>query len=223
MRILRYSVFVSLIAFSSIWVVGQSNKPPVPKAVDNTSVSATDFFGTAVNGIYTNRFLGFRLSAPEKYIFIEAVQADIESRAGIEMLKGGNNAANKKIDEALAKQVTLFGWLELPQGTPGNSVIEALAVKQGKGVTAPLALAASTRMITTNPDVRIERSLGNVKISGRDFSGAILRLKLNGIELYQEYYITMLRGYSVHFTLTYFNDEGRQKMLKVLRSIEFSK
>lgn len=219
------NIFVlCVMALSCISGFGQRTSPARPKPVEPVeSVTSRDFYGYLENGKYVNKFFGFRLSAPESYSFIGAAEAETKSRAGIDMIKGNNAATVDKFDAAAAKQAMLFGWTELPFGSPGNSIIEAGALKQGKGVTAAMALGASTNLLALSPNYKFDKALGNVLFNRRSFAGVAMNVEANGIKFKQEAYIIMLKGYSVQFTLTFFDDTGRRKMHDVLRSIEFTK
>lgn len=203
-------------------LIAQTPRPPKPVDVWGSPTSkVVNVYGLVENGKYSNSFFGFNVTAPEHFTAVESEAAKLAMKAGTDLLKTGSNT--QKLDTAAASTLTLITFLQKPSGTPGNAVLEIVAAKQQPGVTANMALLASTNVLTSNPSFRILKSLDRVKFGGRAFAGASLIGEVRNVTLNIESYVIMLKGYSVHFTISSTNESGRTAMLDVLQTIEFAK
>lgn len=184
-------------------------------------IAEAEFFGSITKGSYANAFFGFRFVIPDGFTVLDHKQIEIYSRAGADLLKGGNEEASKKIDKAMLTEASLLGVAQKAPGQPQNAFLEIAVQKQTVGITANIALAASTTLITSTGKARLVKSLGS-KFGGRAFAGAQFEFDLP-LKLTQEMYVIILYGYSVHFVISYSTTEGRDNMLLMMNSIQFIK
>lgn len=220
-----YVIIVLVFGMASISTRAQSD-PPRPKrtvVLGSADVSSREFLGQQQKGTYSNSFFGFQLTAPESFSFVDQELAKLQVKAGADMLRTEKGTNDRTIDEALVKQSLLFAITQMPLGTPRNSVLEVVALKQQFGVTANMALSASAGIYAANPDFKILKSLDNVRFGGRSFAGIVITTEKYGPTLTLELYVIILRGYSVHFSITSSTGDGREAMIRLLRGLRFTK
>lgn len=183
--------------------------------------SEANFFGEISNGQYTNKYFGFSIRLPEGFPTMTSEQIALLTKAGADMMKSDSGAGATKIDAAMLTQATLMAVSEKPLGQPENAFLEIPVQKQKTVGTANMALAASVILATSGGKARLVKNVER-KIGKRVLPGAVLELNV-GIKLTQELYVVMIKGYSVAFGITYSTAAGRDKMLSILDSLEFSK
>jgi len=190
-----------------------------PKRADGTP----SLYGVVSENKYTNEFFGFSFPIPNGFTVIEPEEALLWAKAGGDMLKVENGKTSKDIDNSIAKQATLLAVAERPMGSPGNSALEVVVLKQGNGITANMALVASVSLITSTGKLKLMNSLTNPRFGGLAFAGALVTGEFNSVKISQEMYVIMRRGYSIHVVVTYSTDEGRKSVMGILEKIQFTK
>ena len=217
LKSLKKSTVLWILAITLFTGFNTLGQPPVPKAISTQE----NLFGLASAGKYENKYFGFSFKFPEGYTVVESEEAKLYSKAGVDVLRNTDIRKSKGLDEAFANQATLFGLLQKPFGSPQNAVIEIIARKQAKGVTANMALLASTSLMTSSTGYKLTKVLPNPKFGGKTFAGAKLDGEFNSVKLTQELYVIMRREYAVYIGVTYSTDEGRTNMIDVLNSLVF--
>ena len=214
----RHSIILGLFLAVLGFSVNSLGQPKIAKSAPGQQ----NIFGLTEVGKYDNSYFGFKFHFPESYTVVQSEEAKVYSKAGADILRGGGQQNSKRFDEALARQATIIGILQKPYGLPQNAIIEIVAAKQAKGVTANIALAASTSLMTTSTGYKLTKSLDNATFGRKRFAGARLDGEFNSVKLTQETYVIMRREYAIYIAVTYSTDEGRKNMIAILDSLEFA-
>jgi hypothetical protein len=212
MRRVSLVLFLTIVFFSEL--AAQSSAPP-------TKPAATGNWGAVQNGKFISERLRLSLPIPSNFTVISTVDAEILASAGADLLKQGT-ASEKRIDEAVGRSILLVALAEKPIGSPQNSALELVVVKQQSGVTANMSLAASVMLLKGSP-YSLKRSLGSVKIGSNTFAAAEFEASFGEIKFMQRMYVVMHSGYSIMCAITYFSDPQRAEMEKVLSTLSLTK
>ena len=164
--------------------------------------------GQGVNGVYTNKFFGFSISHPDGWVPV--------TRAT--MRKLGKEAARfaRKSDSELARMLErgdltsyqLFMFAQYEIGTPGEFNHNIVC-----------SIDKLTRRVDTMPKVKreIKRVLSRLRIKSTGVDGPVTvgsntyerlggSIRMHGVDVAQEYYIILKKGYALTFVLSY--EEG---------------
>jgi hypothetical protein len=212
MRRVCFCLLLSVI-FASNLAAQNPAAPPKPVAKES--------WGSVENGKFVSKKLRLSLPIPSDLTVISTAEAEILTDAGVDMVKQGT-ASEARIDEAFKRSIILLGIAESPVGSPQNSFLELVAVKQVKGVTARMSLAANLMVLKGSP-YTLKRSLGEVKIGPNTYAAAELDVSFNEVNFMQRMYVVMHGEYAVVCAITYFSDAQRLKMEKVLSMLELTK
>lgn len=191
-----------------------------PPPVKNSNES---LYGNCKDGIYANKYFGFSFAVPSDFTVMETDEAKLYARAGVDILKKDSTGKAMRIDDAVANQATLVGILQKPFGSPQNAILEIVVRKQATGVTANMALAASTSLMTSSAGFKVSKLIDDARFGGVKFAGVKMNREFNSINLTEELYTIMRHNYAVYFGVTYSTEDGRKKIIKLLESIEFVK
>lgn len=184
------------------------------KGTGNTSVS------TFSDGTLTSSLLGLTLSVPVDFSTISLAEAQVLDEAAKNiMFKDGEG--KKEVEKAISRTIKVGIFTHKPYGEPNNSAIEIAAVRQGKGVTAKIALAANVALMK-NSNYTLTRSFPPTKIGANTFSIAEFEGTFAGIELTQRMYVIMNRGYSILIASTYLNEEQMEINERVIATLKLN-
>lgn len=183
-----------------------------------------DFLGNIKDGVYKNNFFGFKINSPKELFLLNQDQITIVKEGGQEILKTQNERNNKLIEEAGQKEVILYAAAEKPFGAEKNSSLNISVRKQPSSqVTSEMVLTATKKLLLANPKIKLVQDKKNVNLGGENFSTIELQSKFNNQSINQKIFITMRKGYSLTFVLTYEEGESLQLFEKLIQSLSFTK
>lgn len=166
-------------------------------------VTEDDFVGAIKDGKYTNDFFGLTFQIPVGWQALTYEEMSTAKTIGLEGMK--SNEA--KTDNALAKagkaEAVILAISKKPLGSIENAVLAVGAAKQPSSAITPKMVATASRSILlANPknksveDIRIET------IGGKQFATFVLDMDLFGNTIRLRYYATMVRSYSLTFSMS---------------------
>jgi len=188
----------------------------VAPTVKGTSDSTMEW-GTIKDGKFVSTRLGLTLPIPAHFSVLSSVESEMLADSGSDLMKEGI-VSEKQFDAAIARTIRLLAITEKPVGSPENSALEVVTVKQQKGITANMALAANVALLKGSPYV-LKRSLTPLKLGTHTFSGAELEGTFGEVKVTQRMYVIMHKGYSIVFASVYLNDKQRTEMEKILSAV----
>jgi len=199
---------------------GSGQSPSAPKG-GQQSVSAAEFFGEVKGNVYTNRFFKFSLSVPGSYTILARNEIEIYSDAGADAIGGKKGTGSTILDVARQNTVNLFAAAQKPPGSPDNSAIEIIAVRQPETATAELTLAATVKVMMGTGKYTVTQNLPNTILGGRSFSAVEFEMSAFGPLVGQRTFVTMQSGYSIMITIMSPKQSGFAAFDDVLKSIRF--
>ena len=208
----------NLLLFGFLFVVSASvfsQVPPKPKAVD--------FLGTVHENTYRNDYFGFTLTFPKGWIVADRETTDAATKVGLDVLKGKNERDNKAIEDSLSKEVVLLNVTKKPVGALGNAVFMMGTRKQmSDAVTASMVAEATKSLFDSSPTLRLVADTRVRTIGGRKFALLDYALQANGQTATIKYFVTVVKGYAISFSLSYDQDTDLAELQKVVESLQFA-
>lgn len=201
-----------LIAIAFFWTDLSAQTSP-PKRTPPEASS----WGSVSDGKFVSDRIRMSLQIPANLIVFSAVDSEILTNAGAELLKNGT-VQETKIDEAIGNAIRLVAVAEKPFGSPENSALELVAAKQQAGVTANMTLASNMMLLKGTP-FSLKRSLGSIKIGPNTFAAAEIEGSFGNLKFMSRMYVVMHRGYSIVCQATYYTETQRLEMEKVLATL----
>lgn len=182
--------------------------------------------GMTESGTYKNDYFGVSLNFPKEWVFQSADEMVETMEAGLEIVAGDNADKKKKLDLAKTKTLNLLmaSKFSLDSGEIGPSIVSVAeklsmlqGIKDGKDyLEAYIKQAKASQLPYEFAEIT------TVKVGGKDMDmlkGTIDNGDLGVVT--QEYYSTLIEGYSFNFILTYVDDASKAETDKILESVSF--
>lgn len=197
--------------------VGAQQAPEPARSVD---------VGTIKDSSYVNDYFGMRLTIPESWNVYDSQGRRILLERGRQEITGNDKSIQSGVDASVARTVNLLTVSKLPQNKTGvdNAIfacgaelVTGTAVKTGEDYLTEMKKILPYWKIT----YEIEKDVGSENINEADFGSMLLKIEKPGGTVRQKYYAITKRDYTVFCISTYMNEDDRQVMDKVIKSIRF--
>lgn len=184
--------------------------------------NSDQFLGELLEGKYRNGFFGFVLSPePEMYILSDQERA-IYKEAGVEMIGKDIKKGRAAFEKAASQEVLIFSVSLSKPGSTGVSSLNVGAIKQPTGTTPSEVCDLTAQAFLQNPMFTLASKTKPLKRAAKDFAQLELGVKSGERTLSVRYYVTIRKGYSLTFVITYLSKPDLDSLEKVLDSLEFS-
>lgn len=211
---------VIVIVVGSICVSAQTPSPS--RGTVKNNISAADFFGELNESKYINRFFRFSFAIPKEYFVLNREELEIYSRVGNDRIKGSSEGKTPMFDKSVQATIPLTAISRKQAGSPDNSALEIVAVKQPSGATANMVLSQTIKVMTETSTYVVNRNMGSVDFGGRSFVAVDADTTAFGVPLKQRTFITMQSGYALMITITYLSESGVSSFEDILKSLKFN-
>lgn len=181
-----------------------------------------DFFGTAGEGVYRNAFLGFTLNYPKDWSVLSRDEIEKAVQVGQDILQSQDKKNSAVIKAAVQREIVILAMAEKAEA-PGSAANLFVGVrKQPSGITSEMVIDATKKILLQNSSIKLVKDTGKIKLGGETFSSIELQNNLHGENIYQRFFITIRKGYSLNFVVTYKKPENLRAMENVLHSLSFT-
>ncbi len=184
--------------------------------VDKVVVQDLDtFIGSTIENEYKNNFFGFSLQYPQgwQYKNKEEIKKTIET--GIELLKTDNDKNNEELLSSIKQEIILFSTSNIKKDRNFGIGV----VKQPNQNILSKTIALKTKDIFLgNDNVKLAEDLEEININGVNYSTFSV---ISFDKIKSKIYLTMKRGYSISFVLTFINEEGKNDLELVMKTVKF--
>lgn len=178
----------------------------------------SDFLGAVKDTSYKNTFFNFALDFPKDWYRLDDMEIQTGKNRGVELLKTDREKTNKAFEEAVKKEVVIFAISQRKAGAEGNPNLAIGVLKQPSNqISAKTVVSVTRDFFLTNPKFKLIKDVENIKINGVVFSTITLETNINNKTVNQKIFMTMRKGYSIDFVLTYPNAEGLKSLEKSLQ------
>lgn len=185
--------------------------------------SATDFLGTTAEGAYRNGFFGFSLSFPKSWSSLNREQIEQSLAIGRDILKTREDKSNQVIEAAAEREVLILVITEKAKMLENIASLSVGVRKQAAAqITPEMVVDATRKLLLGNVGMKLVKDMQKVKLGGEAFASVELQNNWQGEYVYQKLYITVRKGYSLTFVITYKKSESLQAMENIMQSLSFT-
>ena len=184
-------------------------------------------YGTSENNIYTNAYFKLKITIPPTWTIQSKGYTDTIVSKGINKITHNNPALKPILKVKDIKDATLLMANQYKVAIPGE-------INPSIGITAENVIKA--RRIKTGEDYLIEakkilsatnigytfKNISREQINGCVFYKLNTEVKTKSITIKQDYYSTLMKGFSLSFILTYSTNKQKKGLLKIVKSAQFS-
>jgi hypothetical protein len=216
--VVTFTLQAALFLVCSSVASGQSKPqpPPPPRPISKS------FLGNVDNGVYKNEFFGVKVDIPsEMHVLTKQEQGDARD-GGTRMLSKDVDGDQEAWERAVKAEVLLLSVSEVKPGTGPSASLNIGVIRQSTGTTSKQVADTAKEFLLRNPAISIVSNTMALKLAARDFSRLELKVKTGGPELDVRYYVTIVRGYSMTFVVTYLEKEQLDRFEKVLATVKFT-
>ena len=208
---------VILLAMLSFLLSGCNEKPQNKESQFTQKVSES---------LYQNHYFDFTVQLPEGWYAQQYDEAKQLTDRGGEMMAGDDKELKAVIDAAEAVSVNLFGFFEHPVGAavPFNPSVLAMAenVKAIPGIKRGTDYFYHAKKLMERGAIKytFAENYSTRKIGDVEFDQMSATAMLGNMQIQQDYYTAIYKGYAIIFIQTYKDNPGKDKTSTVLNSIE---
>ncbi len=216
MKISGNFVLLTVIIFACSTHVVAQGEPPAPRPISKS------FLGSTENGAYKNEFFGVKVNVPaEMHVLTRQEQTDNRD-SGAKMLSKAVEGDQDAWERAAKAEVLILSVSELNPGTGPSASLNVGVIRQPPETTSKEVADTTKNFLLRNPGISVVSNTKDVKFAERDFSMLELKVKTEGATVEIRYYVTIVRGYSMTFVVTYLEKQQCDRFEKVLATLEFS-
>lgn len=185
---------------------------PIPK----------DFLGAVTDTGYKNTFFNFSIDIPKGWTRLDESEIDASKKVGLEMLKTEQEKTNKAFEDATQKEVVVFLIAQKNERLDKGANLGIGVLRQSDSrINSEMVGIATKNFFLTNSKFKLLKDVRKIVFGGAVFSTFTLKNETYENNLEQIFYITIRKGYSVTFVLTYLNSEGQQSLETIMKSLTF--
>ena len=183
-------------------------------------------FGSIEGSVYRNRYFGLKLTIPEKWQVQDDETKKQITAVGKKAIAGSNKELEKSLDASLLNSLNLLAVFKYPlnSGATANPSFACLAEKNNQlpSITSrEYVLSMKSLMQQSKLPYKFEQAIYSQSLGGREFTVLPTQITFNGVLFYQNYYLTIMKGYALTFIVTYTTDEDLKSLEAVLKSVTF--
>lgn len=205
-------------SFRLINPVDEVTKP----AESSPATSNEDVRGVSTGSSYKNAFFNFSLSFPDDWTQLENTEIEANRNTGINALKTENKKGDKAFEKAARREELIFAVSQRNEKPEkGANFVIGATVQPNKNLDSKTLAVVSKNFLVTNPNIKLVKDVTKVRINGTEFSTFALQVRILNGTVKQKIYITMQKGYSLTFGLSYLNLEGEEALDKIMESLKF--
>jgi len=188
----------------------------------------TDFdYGVVENGIYKNNYFGVKIPFNAEWDVQDQKQMSDLTKSGTDLLVGDNDEFQKIVDASLVNVAELFMVFKHELGTTTefnpSFLMNAENLKHFPNVKAVDDYLASAKdlLLQSNMQINFRSDYYEVEIGNEKFM--CMEIENGSFGIYQDYFVTLKRGFAVAFIVTYDNEEDKKELYSIIENIKINK
>lgn len=184
---------------------------------------SVDFVGTVSEGKYANDFFQLELRFPVDWTVIDQETTGAAIEIGTDFLKGKNERSNRALEASTKSEVVLFHLARKPIGSIENCSFMIAVLKQPSEHVLPTMVAEATKSLFVNsPNMKVVKDTRTGMVGGRKVAMVDYELAVGDKRVTILYYVAIVKGYSLSFSLTYSGDEDRKALESIRDTMRFT-
>jgi hypothetical protein len=188
------------------------------------SKASSSILGTVDKGQYINQYLGFSLTIPKGWVVADNETSSAMLKIGQDVLKSDSERDNRAFEESIRKGIVLLNVTKKPVGAAENAVFALSVQKQPSPHVTPAMVAEATKSIfDRTPALKLVKDTRIETIAGRKFALLDYEMSFNGeVVGVIRCFITMVKGFSLSFSLSYLQSGNSGELEDIVRSLKFT-
>ncbi len=182
-----------------------------------------DFLGEISESSYKNTFLNFSLNFSKKWLRLENEQIEIAKSVGLDAIKTDKEKLNKAFEESTKKEQIFLALTKKGQsdGETGTFVLGVLRQPNNQ-ITAGMVADGTKDFLLTNPNITLVEDVKDLVIDNTKFSIFVVQTQSNSLKIKQKIYITIKKGYSLSFVLSYQDMKVLNELEDIVETFKFT-
>lgn len=185
-------------------------------------------YGSVKDGLYINEFFGCSLNIPAGWAVQTREEMEQLQNLGKDMIAGKDKKLKRKLKTSEIRSANLITAFKYKLGTtvefnPNISIV-AENIKFSPGIKSGADYLNHSRELLKQSQFKydsISARFDQVEFSGKVFSRMFTSVNYMGIPIKQEYYSTIVNGFSFNIVISYSNNEQREELLGMLETLKF--
>jgi hypothetical protein len=179
------------------------------------------FLGALKGGVYRNDYFGFSLDTPASFYDLTPGEMVAAKDGGAKLLSDGVKGDRAAWEKAAKTEIFLMMVAEKGPGSLANSSLGIGAMRQARGVSARMVANASRDFLLKSPGLQLVKDTAQSMQAGKIFAGFELEGNFNGQRMFTKYRVTIHKGHSLTFVITYIEPASLEKFEKVFSTLRF--
>ncbi len=183
--------------------------------------------GIAKDGTYSNKYFGMKFNYNKDWAVQSTDEMNQLLEIGAKAAAGDDKNLKARIEASKVKTAYLFCAFKDAPGTVlgfnpsfiamAENTSNVNAIKNGEDYLIQMQKMLKTTQLNATPISGIEKR----NIGSKPFYVLSTVTETSGMTLYQEYYATVDKGFSLAFIISYEDDEQRAELQEILASTQF--
>jgi hypothetical protein len=176
--------------------------------------------GNVKGNVYENKLLGLRLKIPSSMKVDPKTELEADLAAGIDLLKQGKPADDKRIAEMMQKERIVFS-LTSPGVADPVGVTMSLSIKKDETrEDLQVMTARSIKFFTEGGKFKLAKPAANETLGALKVVSFTLTMDVENVQVISRNYAARRNGYLMTFSAAYVSETEFSKMEAVLKAIE---
>lgn len=181
-----------------------------------------DFLGFIRDTTYVNKFFGFSLDFPETWEANDPLESQEDINAGLEALRTNEEKFNRTLANSAKQEVLVFGVSNnRGAGQPSENLLVGVLKQPDPRIDSQAVLKVTREFLLQHPDIKVFEDIKNFEKGSVKFSTLTFLVTIQEFKIKQKIYITVRKGYSITFTLSYIDEEQGKALEKIFESVKF--
>lgn len=224
-KVILLIITVLLLVISAAYFLGTTSKSSTPAKASKPQVLDE---GRIEGSTYKNDYFGLTMNIPENWSIQNDESKNEIKESARELIANSDDVTKAGVDRSIERTVNMLSASKYPLGTPdkANSNFSVMAEKISAfpGIKTGKDYLLNAKKIMEGSKVKfIFKDITSEKIDGLDFDVLECTIKVQGQQIKQKYYATIIRDYAFAFYITYSSQEDLNTLNKTIATIKFEK
>ena len=214
---------------NSIKILGLILLIIVTSSFKNNNHSKNFDYGHVKKGVYFNDFFGFNIELPEDWVVQSKEQTENLANSGRKLVIGDNKNLKAIIEASEINTANLLIAFQYELGSPvdynPSIMIIAENIKNAPGIKNGSDYLYQAKRLIQQTQLKYEylsEKFDLEKINEVEFYKMNTRVNYLDLDIKQEYYSTVLNGFSLNFIISYISDDQKEVLISSINSLTFN-
>ncbi len=192
----------------------------------NVNVPLSFDYGYVKEGVYDNTYFKFKLPVNPDWYVLNNEEAEELYESGKDIASGDNESLKKALDASMINVAKLFNVFKSEPGTVTtfnpSIIINAENLKNYPNVDTPEKYLDQAKEMFRQSAMDIEyiEEKKDVHIGSQDFVFMSVKNKTYGVEVLQDYYVTLKERFAVAFIMSYMTEADKKELYEMFNKLK---